>query len=104
MTFEEYKKLAENTQFSDAPAIFKVEVYVIDSCGSKKYYRKTMSEPWKYSEIYCLTLERKPSNVFTMKWIELDLKNIVLTFIRYQLTKVPIFLMIELGYMTITEI
>ena len=36
--------------------------------------------------------------------IELDLKNIVLTFFRYQLTKVPIFLMIELGYMTITEI
>lgn len=57
MTFEEYKTLAENPQFSDAPAIFKVEVYVIDSCGSKKYYRKTMSEPWKYSEIYCLTLE-----------------------------------------------
>ena len=57
MTFEEYKKLAENPPFSDAPAIFKVEVYVIDSCGSKKYYRKTMSEPWKYSEIYCLTLE-----------------------------------------------
>ena len=57
MTFEEYKKHAENPQFSDAPAIFKIEVYVIDSCGSKKYYRKTMSEPWKYSEIYCLTLE-----------------------------------------------
>ena len=52
MTFEEYKKHAENPQFSDAPAIFKIEVYVIDSCGSKKYYRKTMSEPWKYSEIY----------------------------------------------------
>ena len=57
MTFEEYKKHAENPQFSDAPAIFKVEIYAIDSCGSKKYYRKTMSEPWKYSEIYCMTFE-----------------------------------------------
>lgn len=57
MTFEEYKKLAENHQFPDRLAIFKVEVYVIDSCGNKKYYRKTMSEPWKYSEIYCMTFE-----------------------------------------------
>ena len=57
MTFEEYKKLAENPPFSDGSAIFKVEVYVIDSCGSKKYYRKTMTEPWKYSEIYCMTFE-----------------------------------------------
>lgn len=57
MTFEEYKKLAENPPFSDAPAIFKVEVYVIAPYGSKKYYRKTMSQPWKYSEIYCMTFE-----------------------------------------------
>lgn len=57
MTFEEYKKLAENPQFPDRPAIFKVEVYAISSCGSKKYYRRTMSEPWKYSEIYCMTFE-----------------------------------------------
>ena len=32
MTFEEYKKHAENPQFPDATAIFKIEVYVIDSC------------------------------------------------------------------------
>lgn len=57
MTFEEYKYLAENPQFPDSLTIFKVEVYVIDPCGSKKYYRKIMSEPWKYSEIYCMTFE-----------------------------------------------
>lgn len=41
MTFEEYKKLAENPQFPDRPAIFKVEVYAISSRDRKN----TIVEP-----------------------------------------------------------
>lgn len=67
MTFEEYKYLAENPQFPDRSAIFKVEVYTMfnHSMGTqnlfrpepKKYYRKSMGEPKKYSETYCMTFE-----------------------------------------------